>query len=43
MWIFAHLGLLDFSQGRKGPHVYAWPVNDFRLYSDFEWPEKGGV
>lgn len=43
MWVFAHLGLLDFSQGKKDPHVYPWPVNDFRFYSGFERPEKGGI
>ena len=43
MLVFAYLGLLDFSQGKKDPHVYAWPVNDFRFYSGFERPEKQGV
>ena len=43
MWVFAHLGLLDFSQCKKDPQVYTCPVNDFRFYSGFERPEKGGV
>ena len=43
MWVYAHLGLLDFSQCKKDSQVYTWPVNDFRFYSGFERPEKGGV
>lgn len=43
MWVFAHLGLLDFSQCKKDPQVCTWPVNDFRFYSGIERPEKGGV